>query len=272
MIMISRAGKGKTEMKNTGLSLMVISIVIFSVTLLSGDSHGARKKRPPHHEYGNVVIDNFSTKNKIAPVVFNHWLHRAKYTCRLCHADLKFSLAANGTKITEKANKKGLYCGACHNGKEAFGPDGKGGCDRCHSYGKKETVKNEFYPFTRKFPRARFGNGINWIRAEKEGHLALKDELSGKPGDRARRTGPSDSVIKPDEPEMPLIIFSHDKHALWNGCDLCHPEPFKEKKGSPKFTMEEIIEGKFCGTCHGSVAFPVLDCQRCHTKPTILER
>ncbi len=267
-------------MKRTVLSLMVILAAIIYIPFLLGNSHGAREKRPPHHEYGNVVIDNYSTKNKIAPVVFNHWLHRAKYTCRLCHVDLNFSLKANGSKITEEANKKALYCGACHNGKVAFGPVGKSGagkkadtnCDRCHSYDKKETGKIKFYPFTRELPRSRFGNGINWIKAEKAGLLTLKDELTGKPGSKTKRTGPQDSVIKPDEQEMPQIIFSHDQHALWNGCESCHPEPFKKKKGSPKFTMEEIIEGKFCGICHGKVAFPVLDCQRCHTKPIILER
>ena len=31
--------------------------------------------------------------------------------------------------------------------------------------------------------------------------------------------------------------------------------------------MAEIYEGKYCGVCHVHVAFPLLDCQRCHTKP-----
>lgn len=28
--------------------------------------------------------------------------------------------------------------------------------------------------------------------------------------------------------------------------------------------MVENFEGRYCGTCHGTVAFPMLDCQRCH--------
>ena len=267
-------------MKKTSLLLMVILVIILSVMLSVTTSHGVRKKRPPHHEYGNVVINNFSEKNKIAPVVFNHWLHRSQYTCRLCHADLKFALKVNGSGITETANKKGLYCGACHNGKEAFGPVEKArsgkksrkNCDRCHSYGKKVAFKNKFYPFTKELPRARFGNGVNWIKAEKEGQLKLKDTIKGYSTDKIRKDGPSDSIIKPDVTEMPRIIFSHDNHAVWNGCSLCHPGLFKEEKGVPKITMEGIIDGKFCGTCHGKVAFPVLDCQRCHTKPAILRR
>ena len=29
--------------------------------------------------------------------------------------------------------------------------------------------------------------------------------------------------------------------------------------------MTNIIEGQFCGVCHGKVAFPLTDCARCHT-------
>jgi c(7)-type cytochrome triheme protein len=32
-------------------------------------------------------------------------------------------------------------------------------------------------------------------------------------------------------------------------------------------TMVGIAEGKWCGRCHGKVAFPLTDCQRCHVKP-----
>jgi c(7)-type cytochrome triheme protein len=39
------------------------------------------------------------------------------------------------------------------------------------------------------------------------------------------------------------------------------------KKGATKYSMVEIFEGKYCGVCHVNVAFPLIDCQRCHTKP-----
>ncbi|WP_243688424.1 hypothetical protein [Geotalea toluenoxydans] len=29
--------------------------------------------------------------------------------------------------------------------------------------------------------------------------------------------------------------------------------------------MAEINEGKYCGLCHTTVAFPLQDCQRCHS-------
>jgi c(7)-type cytochrome triheme protein len=67
---------------------------------------------------------------------------------------------------------------------------------------------------------------------------------------------------------MPDIIFSHKKHTVWNGCELCHPDIFMGvKKGNSKYSMVDISEGKSCGACHVNVAFPITDCQRCHSKP-----
>ena len=67
---------------------------------------------------------------------------------------------------------------------------------------------------------------------------------------------------------MNEIIFSHKKHSAWSGCEGCHPEIFSGiQKGLTKYSMREIFEGKFCGQCHLNVAFPMIDCQRCHTKP-----
>ena len=259
-------------MKKTTFFACISLLIILLVSMAFAQSL-FRKKRPAYHEYANVVINNFSEKNNIAPVVFNHWIHRAKYTCRLCHVDLGFSMKAGATGIKEDSNKNGLFCGACHNGNEAFAPGQMSGdkpkknCDRCHSYGKKVQFEKNFYQFTKNFPRARFGNGVNWLKAEKQGLVKLKDYLTGETHDKKRQEDPADEeLIKPKIAEMPEIIFSHKKHAVWNGCELCHPAIFGEKKGSTKFTMEEIFAGKFCGTCHGKVSFSVLDCQRCHVK------
>ncbi len=255
------------------ITTALLCIMVF-MTMAFADQLGFRKRRPAYHEYANVVINNFSAKNKIAPVVYNHWLHRSKYTCRVCHLDLKFAMKGGGTGITEESNNKGLYCGACHNGKEAFGPEEKAesgekarkNCDRCHSYGENVDFKYRFYRYTKDYPRARFGNGIDWLEAEKSNLIQLKDHLEGISSKRETIKKPGEETFKPKEPEMPDIIFSHDKHAVWSGCDQCHPAIFSEKKGENKFTMEEIFAGKYCGTCHGKVSFSTLDCQKCHVK------
>jgi c(7)-type cytochrome triheme protein len=66
---------------------------------------------------------------------------------------------------------------------------------------------------------------------------------------------------------IPEIIFSHRKHTVWNGCEMCHPDIFGVNKGATKYTMVEISAGRYCGVCHGKVAFPIRDCQKCHLKP-----
>ncbi|MBI4687618.1 MAG: hypothetical protein HY756_07530 [Nitrospirae bacterium] len=251
----------------------IVFFLIFIITAAFAQTKGVKKKSPPRHEYGNVVINNSSTKNKIAPVVYNHWLHRAKYTCRLCHVDIGFEMKAGGTGITEKDNKNGLYCGACHNGKEAFAPEEKTpnnevkkNCDRCHSYGKAVAFEKDFYQFTKDFPAGRFGNGIDWLKAEEKGLVKLKDHIAGISIKRNVLRDPQDIYIKARKVGMPDIIFSHKKHSVWNGCEMCHPDIFGIKRGATKYSMQDIFAGKYCGACHGKVSFPLLDCQRCHTK------
>ena len=115
-------------------------------------------------------------------------------------------------------------------------------------------------------PKERFGNGINWMKAEDEGLIKLTDYIKGVSIKRKKIQHPKDFQLKPLEKNMPDIIYSHEKHTVWNGCELCHPEVFGVKKGYRPYSMEDIFDGKYCGLCHGLVAFPNIDCQRCHTK------
>jgi len=258
-------------MKRYLLSGMVVLGIISS--LVMAQTFGVKKVPPKPHEYGNVTINNYSEKNNIAPVVFNHWLHRARYTCRLCHVDIGFAMQAGGTGIKEADNKGGLYCGACHNGKEAFSAEEKDifgnvkkNCDLCHSYGKDVKFQKDFYDFVKGFPRARFGNKVDWLKAEGDHLITLKDYLEGISIKRKALKIPLDTELKAKEIGMPDIIFSHEKHAVWNGCELCHPDIFGVKKGSTVYSMQDIFNGKYCGACHGKVAFPNNDCRLCHTK------
>ena len=227
-------------------------------------------------DYGRVVINNASQKAGLAPVVFDHWLHRAKYTCRLCHVDIGFVMKAGVTGITAADNMKGLYCGVCHNGKMQDGgkpvfaactadkSDTKR-CDRCHSQGKAVQKTVDFAAVTAKLPKDKFGNGVNWEKAAEDGTLKLIDYIEGVSIKKPAQAVQKDLTIKPKSAGMAEITFSHKKHSLWNGCEVCHPEIFKQ--GSTKYSMDEIKTKKFCGTCHSTVAFPIEDCSRCHSKP-----
>ncbi len=94
---------------------------------------------PSHNsnaEYGDIVINNYASKAGINPVIFPHWFHRIRFTCKVCHHDLGMKFEAGGNKIKMLDILNGQFCGSCHNGDVAWGIDK---CDLCHS-GKK-TVK-----------------------------------------------------------------------------------------------------------------------------------
>ena len=77
-------------------------------------------QRPPEpSEYGKVILDNYSSAGP-GPVVFDHWLHRSMFTCRVCHVDVGFAMEAKATGINASSNREGFYCGACHDGKKLF--------------------------------------------------------------------------------------------------------------------------------------------------------
>ena len=253
-------------------TIVAILSLIFASAVIA-QTFGTKKRQPRPAEFGNVVINNVSESANMAPVVFTHWLHRVNYTCRLCHVDLGFAMEAGQTDFREEDNQNGLYCGACHNGKIAFSSQQKGqdkvaskNCDRCHSLGKKVEFTYNFYDVVKGFPRARFGNKVDWLKAEEQGLLDLTDHLEGISIKRSKLRFPVDAVIDAKVYEMPDIIFSHEKHAVWNGCELCHPQVFGIKSASMVYEMQEIFDGKYCGACHGKVAFMNLDCQACHSK------
>ncbi len=239
-------------MKREGLVLVLLAAV--GASLAIAQTFGTKKRTPKPDEYGNVVMSNYAARVDSDPVVFPHWLHRAKYTCRLCHVDLGFAMTGGETRVSEEDNRNGLYCGACHDGTEAFAPEESGtdgetirNCDRCHSHTKNVELKYDFYDFVEGFPRARFGNRVDWMKAEEEGLVTLKDYLEGISIERADLMSPEDSQIHAQVVGMPSVIFSHEKHTVWSGCELCHPQIFGIRKRAQVYDMQDIFEGRYCG-------------------------
>ncbi|MDW7645267.1 MAG: cytochrome c3 family protein [Desulfuromonadales bacterium] len=218
---------------------------------------------PAPHEYGNVLISRISVENKIKPVLFPHWSHRARFSCRVCHFELDFAFATNKTEITEAENRNGLYCGSCHDGERAFGHT-EGNCERCHSgYGSTDAEK--FEAFRRPLPSAPFGNKIHWGYALEDGLIRPAYSLfhaDEKPMDFDREL-----ELQAEWTYVPPAYFPHAKHTPWLDCANCHPDIFNvKKKTTQHFSMEYILEGKFCGVCHLRVAFPLDDCKGCHPR------
>ncbi len=81
-------------------------------------------------EYGDIVMNNYSAKAEMRPVVFPHWFHRIRFQCKVCHADLGFKFQAGGNEINMLKIIDGEYCGACHNGEIAWAIEN---CNLCHS-------------------------------------------------------------------------------------------------------------------------------------------
>ena len=69
------------------------------------------------------------------------------------------------------------------------------------------------------------------------------------------------------EASVPVAVFPHWIHRIRYKCYACHPGLFEMKAGANKVTMEAIMAGKSCGTCHnGKIAWAVSfdTCARCH--------
>jgi c(7)-type cytochrome triheme protein len=250
-------------------------LILFLCFLVSADETHARTSVKPQ-EYGRVVIAHYSERAGLAPVVFDHWLHRAEYTCRLCHIDIGFAMMAGASDITAAANNKGFFCGACHDGKRLYNgraiftscsqnvPGKDPSCGRCHSWRKTVVKERDFNAFVEKLPKNAFGNGIDWEAAEARGLITPIDFLEGVSTQRPPLKAQKDFSIAANVEWVSDVIFSHKKHAVWNGCEVCHPDIFPVKKGAMKYTMFEIDEGEYCGVCHDKVAFPLVACERCH--------
>lgn len=111
------------------------------------------------------------------------------------------------------------------------------------------------------FPRDNAGI-IDWVRTIKQGLIEPRADIDGV---SKKETLDLDIIFKKTGP-MPYVRFPHSSHTLWLDCSNCHPAIFVEKKRANKFTMTDIFQGRFCGVCHGKVAFPpTLNCKRCHS-------
>jgi c(7)-type cytochrome triheme protein len=221
----------------------------------------------PFWKYGTVIMYQKSKKAGMKPVVFAHWSHRAKYTCRVCHLDLGFSMRSGDTGITREQYLSGKYCGACHDGKTAFtvkdGP--QAACARCHME-NRGTMAAAFEQFASTMPASTLGNGIDWAKALKEKKITPLTTLVPEQG----------VMTLPEKLREPLklgttsvnsdVSFSHALHFAELDCSSCHPDIFNiKKKGTQQFTMEANLFGSYCGVCHNFVAFPMNDCRRCHS-------
>ena len=107
-----------------------------------------------------------------------------------------------------------------------------------------------------------YGNRVDWVKTLKQGIINPRASLEDP-------TEEMDifevNVVRIPVGSMPKVVFPHDRHTAWLGCENCHDAIFIPEAGANDISMEMIIRGEKCGVCHGKVAFPVSQCGKCHS-------
>jgi c(7)-type cytochrome triheme protein len=81
---------------------------------------------------------------------------------------------------------------------------------------------------------------------------------------------PPGRTLQFERAEMGPVVFDGGHHAEHGKfCSLCHPDVFRQKRGSARITKSDHSAGKmYCFACHtGTIAFvPHDNCSRRHEK------
>lgn len=111
-----------------------------------------------------------------------------------------------------------------------------------------------------RLPADSAGNQVHWVQALERGVINPRTNIL--PGTQVM-------VIDLDiylnmKGGTPIVRFPHRAHTLWLDCTNCHQQLFVSKAGANKLSMNAMLNGEQCGVCHGAVAFPLTECNRCH--------
>jgi c(7)-type cytochrome triheme protein len=113
-------------------------------------------------------------------------------------------------------------------------------------------------------PRDSVGAKVNWVKALQDGTINPRTNVLPDTPIRVLNL----DIIMPRTAEAPMVLFPHRQHTEWLDCSNCHESLFKYKAGSTKnLNMFAVLQGEYCGRCHGAVAFPLTECKRCHSVP-----
>lgn len=115
----------------------------------------------------------------------------------------------------------------------------------------------------RMLPKDHAGN-IDWMAAHRSGIIKPRSALPNDTVvvDESNFQFGFDFFFKGPAP-MFDAYFPHSAHTEWVACAQCHPRIFKYP--GTQIKMADVLQGNYCGECHGKVAFPpVTGCERCH--------
>lgn len=114
-----------------------------------------------------------------------------------------------------------------------------------------------------RLPADTAGNRVDWVRALREGYIRPRSTLKGNKSVDILDT----DIVMSTNGGIPRVLFPHKAHTEWLDCGNCHETPFVSETGANPITMGRVLEGEFCGMCHGAVSFPLTECNRCHSVP-----
>ncbi len=107
------------------------------------------------------------------------------------------------------------------------------------------------------------GNQVRWAVALRDGIINPRTNLFEETAVRVLDL----DIVMPDTGAMAMVRFPHSVHTAWLDCSNCHDKLFAMKTGQTPVNMFAILQGEYCGRCHGAVAFPLTECDRCHSVP-----
>ena len=107
------------------------------------------------------------------------------------------------------------------------------------------------------------GNKVRWVQALRDGYINPRTNVY--PETKVKLLD-LDIVMK-NTGNAAYVRFPHRPHTEWLDCANSHDKIFPAKAGATPMTMLDILGGEYCGRCHGAVAFPLTECDRCHSVP-----
>ncbi len=120
---------------------------------------------------------------------------------------------------------------------------------------------------TEGLPLDKFGQ-VNWVALVEKGLIKPKWSIDPEADADDEETEEINIFFESRSPTMEDVLFSHTVHTFWLNCESCHETQGGEiflQEADPSVRMRPMeSEKKWCGRCHGSVAFSMKDCDRCH--------
>jgi c(7)-type cytochrome triheme protein len=225
--------------------------------------------------------EDIAIKSTVGDILFSHDVHTEMFGCDECHPDT-FRAKANSNQVGMQKMESGESCGVCHDGDTAFGVADD--CTTCHVAVDELMIKTEDVggvSFSHEIHTEMFGCGEchpDTFKAQANSNQVGMEKMEAGESCGACHDGDTAFGVNEDcaschagdisyvNEDAGNITFPHAAHTDMFGCDECHPDLFKAKRGANKATMEAMEDGESCGACHdGDTAFGVAeDCESCH--------